>query len=379
MILRPQLLATIQAVLERSRVVGLFGPRQCGKTTLARQLVPGDSANYFDLDDPVHHQRLSEPMTALGSLHGLAVIDEVQRRPELFPILRVLVDRVPLPAKFLVLGSASPDLRRGSSESLAGRMTRLVMGGLRLAEVGAGELSRHWLRGGLPLSFLAADDEASMAWRRDFVQTVVERDIPQLGVSIAATTLLRFWSMIAHYHGQVWNGAEIARSLGIGEATARRYLDLLTDAYLIRQLAPWHANIKKRQVKSPKVYVRDSGLLHQLVGIDSDTALANHPKCGASWEGYVIEELLASCDHEAAYFWGTHQGAEIDLLLQRRGRLYGFEVKRADAPKLTPSMRTALADLGLERITVIYPGPQTYSIHPRIRVIPLAALPQIKL
>lgn len=374
MIPRTQLLEQVRTALKRSRVVALLGPRQCGKTTLARQIVPAESANYFDLEDPRHIARLDEPMSALGNLRDIVVIDEVQRRPELFPVLRVLADREPLPARFLILGSASPALLRQSSESLAGRIERVLMGGFSLQEVGLPAQERHWLRGGFPLSFLAADEAASFRWRQEFVMTFLERDVPQLGFAAPALTLHRFWSMVAHYHGQIWNAAEPARSLGIGETTVRRYLDLLNDLFMVRQLPAWHANLKKRQVKSPKVYFRDTGLLHHLLGIRDAGELERHPKCGASWEGYVVEETLKAVAPDAAYFWATHQGAEIDLVLQKQGRLYGVECKRLDAPKMTPSMRIALEDLKLERIAVIYPGSQRYTMHDRVEAVPLAAV-----
>ncbi len=357
--------------LRRSRVVVLSGPRQCGKTTLARTLVSEDSPNYFDLEDPASLARLEEPMTALRPLEGLVVIDEVQRRPDLFPMLRVLADRAEAPARFLVLGSASGELLRQSSESLAGRVERVSIGGFTLVEVGAQHEERLWRRGGLPLAFLPDAEADSVAWRASFVQTLLERDLPQWGVRVAATSLHRFWSMLAHYHGQTWNAAEPARALGVGEATTRRYLDLLTDALMVRQLRPWHANLSKRQVKSPKVYVRDSGLLHTLLGISSEKGLLTHPKVGASWEGFVIEQVLMTEPHDEAFFWATHQGAEIDLILRRGEQLLGVECKRTDAPRLTPSIRTALADVGLARIAVIYPGPKRFSLAEQVEAVPL--------
>ena len=372
MVKRTQLLSKIKTALKRSRVVVLLGPRQCGKTTMARELVDVASPNYFDLEDPVSLTRLDEPMTALQSLNGLVVIDEVQRRPDLFPILRVLSDRNPLPARFLILGSASPALLKQSSESLAGRVEMISMSGFGLDEVGPEAQARHWLRGGFPLSFLARSEADSVAWRKNFVQTFLERDLPQLGVRIPATTLLRFWTMVAHYHGQVWSAAEPARSLGIGETSVRRYLDLLTDVFMIRQLPPWFANTTKRQIKAPKVYFRDTGLLHYLLGIRSEKDLLGHPKSGASWEGYVIEEVLRVVEPEEFYFWGTHGGAEIDLVLRKDGKMVGVECKRVDAPKLTPSMRAALSDLGLERIVVIYPGERRYRVAEQVEAVPLS-------
>ena len=374
MIKRPQLLKTIRRALRRSRVVALVGPRQCGKTTLAREIVAPSSVNYFDLEDPVSLARLAEPMTALAGLRGVVVIDEVQRRPELFPVLRVLADRRPLPARFLVLGSASPELMRQSSESLAGRLEMIPLSGFSLAELGAPALNRHWLRGTFPLAFLARSNAASVSWRRQFIHTFLERDLPQLGIGVPATALLRFWTMLAHYHGNVWNAAEPARSLGVSEPTVRRYLDLLTGLFMVRQLQPWHENIKKRQVKAPKIYLRDSGLLHQLLGIGTDRDLLAHPKCGASWEGYAIEETLKVVQPDEAYFWATHQGAELDLLLIKDGRRLGVEIKRMDAPVLTPSMRIALDDLKLEQLVVLYPGKTHYTLAERVKVTPLSVL-----
>jgi uncharacterized protein len=364
----------LRAALRRSRVTALIGPRQCGKTTLARDILAPTSAAYFDLEDPRSLARLDEPMTALERLRGTVVIDEVQRRPELFPILRVLADRRPLPARFLLLGSAGSDLLRQSSETLAGRIETLVMRGFGLEELGGSALRRHWRRGGFPPSWLARSEEASMIWRRHFIQTYLERDVPQLGLAIPSATLLRFWLMLAHYHGNVWNAAEAARSLGVSEPTARRYLDLLSSLFLVRQLAPWHENLKKRQIKAPKVYLRDSGVLHALLDLPTEQRLLSHPKVGASWEGYIIEETLAATRADAAYFWGTHSGAELDLLLLRGTRRFGVEVKFQDAPRVTPSMRTAMADLALEHLTVIYPGAQRYRLDRRITVVPAAEL-----
>src|SRR3990172_4474228 len=368
---RTHLLNEIKDALQRSRVVALIGPRQCGKTTLARQIVSPDSSNYFDLENPVSLAGLDEPMTALQDLRGVVVIDEIQRRPDLFPILRVLSDREPLPARFLILGSASPALLRQSSESLAGRITIIPMSGFGLEEVGTDSQNKHWGRGGFPLSFLANTDKGSLEWRKDFVSTFLERDVPQFGVKIPSTSLFRFWSIAAHYHGQIWNVAEAARTLNIGETTARRYMDLLQDLFMIRQLQPWYANLGKRQVKSPKIYFRDTGLLHYLLGIKSEDELALHPRMGASWEGYVIEEIIKSTRPDEVYFWGTHSGAELDLLLIKDNKRIGVECKRMDAPKLTPSMRTAMVDLELDKLVVVYPGSQSYSLAEGINVLPL--------
>jgi hypothetical protein len=310
-------------------------------------------------------------MTALSSLRGIVIIDEVQRKPDLFPILRVLADRRPLHARFLVLGSASPNLLRQSSESLAGRLETLRVSGFRLTELGAKALPRHWERGGFPRSFLARSIEDSRAWRRNFIETFLERDLPQLGITIPAPALFRFWTMLAHYHGQVWKATDPARSLGVSEPTVRRYLDLLTSLFMVRQLRPWHENLGKRQVKSPKVFIRDSGILHSLLGIRSEKELLGHPKCGASWEGYAIEEVLAAVQPEEAYFWATHQGAELDLLLLKNGKRLGIEIKRTDAPSITPSMRIAIKDLRLDRVVILYPGTIRFPLSETVAVVPL--------
>lgn len=374
MLNRIEALSRVRRGLRRNPVVALVGPRQSGKSTIARELLAARDVRYFDLEDPVSLARLTEPMTALAPLRGLVVIDEVQRRPDLFPVLRVLADRRPLPARFLVLGSASPSLLRQSSESLAGRLEVIPLQGFSLAEVGMGRQQRHWLRGGFPRSFLARTEEDSRTWRRQFVHTYLERDLPQLGITIPATTLLRFWTMVAHSHGGIWNAADPARSLGIAESTVRRYLDLLTDLYLVRQLQPWHANLAKRQVKAPKVYVRDSGLLHALLGVPDQRGLLGHPRAGASFEGYVIEQALDALQPDEAWFWATHAGAELDLLVARGGRRLGIEVKMADAPALTRSMHTALQDLELDRLLVLYPGPRAYPLSDRVEVLPIASL-----
>jgi len=369
---RPLDIATIRRATRRSRVVALLGPRQCGKTTLARQLVPASSLNYFDLEDPRSLARLDEPDLALRPLKGLVVIDEVQRKQDLFPLLRVLADRRPLPARFLLLGSSSPDLLRRSSETLAGRIETIQLDGLRLADVGPAAQLRHWVRGGFPLSYTARTEADSVAWRRQFLQTFLERDLPQLGVQVPAAALGRFWAMIAHYHGQVWNAAELARAMSVNEATTRRYLDLLADVFMVRQLQPWHENLAKRQVKSPKVYVRDSGLLHALLGIPDRRELERHPKVGASWEGYAVEEVLKAARPDEAYFWATHNGAELDLLMFKGAKRIGVECKRTAAPKLTPSMRVAMTDLKLHALHVIYPGDQRYPLAPNVDAVPLA-------
>jgi hypothetical protein len=371
-------LALIRRALRRSRVVALLGPRQCGKTTLAREFVAPDSPNYFDLEDPQSLARLSEPNLALRPLKKLVVIDEIQRRPDLFPLLRVLADRSPLPARFLILGSASEDLLRQSSETLAGRLETVPLEGFRLADLGAAAQDRHWLRGGFPLAYTPRREADSVNWRRQFLQIFLERDLPQLGIEIPAIALRRFWNMVAHYHGQLWNAAELARALAVSQPTVRRYLDLMTGVFMVRQLPPWFENLRKRQVKSAKVYIRDSGLLHSLLGIANRRDLEGHPKVGASWEGYAVEEVLKSFQADEAYYWATYNGAELDLLLFKNGRRIGVECKRADAPTLTPSMRTALADLRLDHLYVLYPGDKTYALGKNVEVVPLAEFVKAK-
>ena len=355
-------------------MVALIGPRQSGKTTLAGQLVDIRSRNYFDLEDSDQLARLDEPKIALSPLKGLVVIDEIQRKPELFPLLRVLADRRPLPAKFLILGSAGPRLLKQSSESLAGRIEIVPMSGFSLGEVGDRHIQKHWLRGGFPPSYLAATETDSVAWRKQFTQTFLERDIPQMGFRIPAQTLKRFWSLIAHYHGQIWNASDPATALGVSPPAVRHYLDVLEGMLMIRTLTPWHENLKKRQIKSPKLYFRDSGILHLLLGIRTFRELESHPKKGASWEGYILEELLKRKPDAAPHFWGTHGGAELDLLLLENGKRLGFEIKYSDAPRMTPSMKIAMKALGLHRLTVLYPGSRSYSLAERIEVVPAQEL-----
>jgi predicted AAA+ superfamily ATPase len=374
MVERSRLRAEVDAALQRSPAVALIGPRQVGKTTLARTLVGPSSPNYFDLEDPQVRAALAEPRLALEPLRGLVVIDEVQHAPELFPLLRVLIDRPDSPARFLILGSASPALLRQSSESLAGRIEVIEIGGFTLDETGLAAPDTLWWRGGFPRSYTAADDAASRIWRREFIRTVIERDLPQLGLNAAAPAMTRFWAMLAHLHGQVWNAAEPARSLGVNESTVRRYLDWLTQAFVVRQLQPWQANLGKRQVKAPKVYLRDSGLLHELLSIADLQALARHPKVGASWEGYALDQVLRIGRPDEAWFWATHGGAELDLLMTKDGRRVGVEFKRADAPRLTPSMRIAMADLALDALYVVYPGERRYALADRIEALSLEAL-----
>ncbi len=374
MIARPALEATIRSALRESPVVALLGPRQCGKTTLARKVVGSERERFFDLEDAVDVARLQSPQRTLGALRGLVVIDEIQRMPPLFEVLRVLADRRPIRARFLVLGSASPDLVRGVSESLAGRVRYIEMTGFDVTESGTERWRRLWSRGGFPRSFLARSERESIAWRNAFITSYLERDVPNLGITIPGVTLRRFWTMVAHYHGQVWNAAEFARSLGTSEPTARRYLDILTGSYVVRQLVPWFENIGKRQMKSPKIYVRDSGLLHALLGVPSPDALFSHPKHGASFEGFAVEQVTRLLGATDVYFWGTHSGAELDLFAVHKGRRLGFEIKSSDAPTSTASMRSAIDTLRLDHLRVIYPGDRSYDIDDRIRVVSLSDL-----
>ena len=376
---RPSARARIHEAFSVHPAVALTGPRQCGKTTLARAIATAASrgSTFFDLESAVDRRRLQAPERALSDLSGLVVIDEIQREPALFETLRVLVDRPGNPARFLVLGSASPELVRGVSESLAGRVGLVDLTGFDLTEIGPESWRTLWLRGSFPRAFLAPNDRASLVWRRNFVQTFLERDIPRLGITIPAETLRRFWTMLAHYHGQVWNAAEFARALGSSEGTARRYLDILTGAFMMRALPPWFANVRKRQVKSPRIYVRDTGLLHTLLTLKTGDDVAGHPKVGASFEGFAVEQLAGTFETGGAYFWATHGGAELDLLVMRGGRRYGFECKLADAPGTTRSMRVALNDLELEHLWVVYPGHEAYPLDDRISVLPVADIPTL--
>ncbi len=375
MVLRTRDIETVCGLLERHPVVGVVGARQVGKTTLSMQVASSLTipTARFDLEDPRDHARLGDAMLALEGLRGLVVLDEVQRYPDLFRVLRVLADRPGRPATFLILGSASPDLLRQSSETLAGRVVFHEMAGFHLDEVGAHQLDRLWLRGGLPRSFLATDEAASREWRDAFVRTFLERDMAQLGFRMSAMTLRRFWTMLAHWHGQVWNASEFARSFGVADTTVRRYLDALASAMVVRLLPPWHENLTKRQVRSPKVYIADSGLLHVLLGIDDYDQLMAHPKVGASWEGFVISEALRRLGvmPDRCWFWATHASAELDLMVKHGSRRLGFEVKRTSAPRVTPSMRIALNDLRLDELIVIHAGRDTFPMAPGIRAVPL--------
>jgi hypothetical protein len=372
---RPALLARVTALLRENPVVALLGPRQSGKTTLAAQILATRTGVRFDLEDPRDAQRLSQPMTALEGLRGLVVIDEVQRQPELFPVLRVLADRRPTTARFLVLGSASPALLRQGSETLAGRIRFIELGGFALREVGPAQWRRLWARGGFPRSYLARSDAESFGWREDFIRTFLERDVDQLGVGLKSPAQLRrLWSMLAHRHAQLWNGAELAGALGEAYPTVKRHLDILTGALIVRQLQPWLPNMEKRLVRSPKVFIRDAGLLHALLGIHGSRELDGHPKLGASWEGFVLEEVIRRVGEREVYFWSTHAGAELDILVQRGRAPIGIEVKWSDAPTMTKSMHVALNDLALRRLVVVYPGPKRYALQKGVEVVPVGEL-----
>ena len=381
MLNRPQLQASIKKALSRARGVVLSGPRQSGKSTLAQMFLSRQSPNYFDLEYPPHAQRLEQSVHTLEHLQGLIVIDEVQLKPGLFPLLRVLMDRSNAPGQFLLVGSASPALLRQAGESLLGRVETIEVGGFDLLETACAQGTYNaeaslqlWLRGGLPRSYLAATDEDSMVWRQQAIAHHVHFDLPQFGINITAPAMLRFWSMLAHYHGQIWSSAPTAQSMGVAESTIRRYLDTLTQTLMVRQLQPWHENLGKRQVKAPKIYFRDSGFLHALMNVQTLPALLTHPQCGASWEGFALEQVLRIAQPDQAYFWATHQGAELDLLLLKGSQRIGVEFKRADAPRVTPSMRIAIDNLKLDALYVVYPGLHRYTLMPSVEVVPLWSL-----
>ena len=378
MIKRDCELLTLEKLLRRHPVVGIVGARQVGKTTLARSVVARrrGPVSYFDLENPEDLARLADPMLALKDLKGLVVIDEIQRYPDIFPVLRVLVDRSKLPTRFLVLGSASPDLLRQGAETLAGRILYHQLNGFSIDEVGVEQHKRLWLRGRFPRAYVARSHADSYEWCRGFIRTFLERDLPQLGITIRATTLHRFWTMLAHYHGQVWNASEFARSFGVADTTIRNYLDLLGSALVVRQLQPWHENIAKRQVKAPKVYLADTGVLHSLLNLRTLRDLEWHPKVGASWEGFVMEEVIRRLGaiSEECFFWATHSGAELDLLVVRGRKKLGFEIKRTSSPRSTPSMRNALTDLGLKSLDVIHAGDETFPLAKKVRAVAFSRL-----
>lgn len=378
MINRRYELHTIGELLNQNPVVGIVGARQVGKTTLAQQFAAqiNNSVFYYDLENPEDTARLTDPMLVLKPHKGLVVIDEIQRMPDIFPILRVLADRPRTPARFLILGSASPALMQKSSETLAGRIAYHHLKGFSLDEVTIEKHTDLWLRGGFPRSFLARNHKESHEWRRNFISTFLERDLPQLGISIRSSTLRRFWSMLAHYHGQVWNASEFGRSFAVADTTVRNYLDILTAALVMRQLLPWHENISKRQVKSPKVYLSDTGILHSLLNVRTLRDLEGHPKLGASWESFVIEQIIRRLQvhPEECFFWATYSGAELDLLIVRGRKKIGFEVKRTSSPRITPSMRRALEDLKLNRLEVVHAGEETFPLGNKIRAVALQNL-----
>ena len=380
MINRTHHVAVVRQLLSEQPVVALLGARQVGKTTLARQVARtyGADVEYFDLESSRDLAKLADPLLALESLRGLVVLDEVQRRPDIFPTLRVLADR-PRGAHFLVLGSASPELLRQTSETLAGRIAFHQLDGLSLGEVGSRRASDLWLRGGFPRAFTANTLGSSLRWRHDLVSTYLERDLPQLGIRVPGTTLRRFWSMLAHVHGQILNWSELGRSMAVSDATIRHYVDLLAGTFMVRVLAPWHENLSKRQVKAPKIYIRDSGILHALLDIETMRALEHHPKIGASWEGFCIESLITQLGArpEQCYFWATHSGAELDLLVVAKGRRMGFEIKRTVSPRVTTSMQVALHDLKLDSLDIIHAGKDTFPLAPNVRAVSLARLGDI--
>lgn len=376
MIDRENYRSVIKKALSRNPIVGLLGARQVGKTTLAREFVDKDSVNFFDLEDPAVANLMQNPMTALQSLKGLIVIDEAQRQPDIFPVLRVLADRDNNPAQFLILGSASPELSRQASESLAGRIEIIQMSGFSLSETGADHLDKLWLRGGFPRSYLAESDENSSQWRKEFIRTFLERDLAGLGFGMSPVTMRRFWTMVAHCNGQILNNAEIASSLGVASNTVRNYMDVLEQTFMVRQLQPWFTNIKKRVVKRPKLYFRDNGVFHTLIGIETQKHLMQHPKLGASWENFALEQVLQFLDPDEAYFYGVHSGTELDLFIPhgaQHTQPLGVEFKRQDAPKITKSMRNAISDLSLSQLWIIYPGSREYSLDETIAVKPLAS------
>lgn len=374
MINRHTYLEQLATAVERSPITALLGPRQCGKTTLARTFAKGRVASFFDLESQPDLMRLQNPELMLGSLQNIVIIDEIQERPDLFQILRVLVDRPKNKARFMILGSASPDIVKKASESLAGRVEFVELTGFDLPELGAEKLDKLWLRGGFPRSFLADSDEDSMAWREGFIRTFLTRDIPHLGIAIPPAAMRRFWTMLAHYHSQTWNASELGRSMGLSDKTVRSYLDILTGTFMIRQLQPWHENVGKRQVKAPKIYFRDSGILHGLLDLLDLHNLSGHPRVGASWEGFALEQALQIIRPSQAYYWATHSGAELDLFFMHRGQRYGMEFKYSEAPKVSKSMHTAIVTLNIDHLWIVHPGKHAYPVEEKISVWPLRDL-----
>ncbi len=379
MIKRPSFIEKLSDALRRSPVTALLGPRQCGKTTLARMFGQNRTAAYFDLESRPDQTRLQNPELILSEFQGAVILDEIQSMPELFNVLRVLVDRPKNRTRFLILGSASPELIKKASETLAGRVEFVELTGFTLEEVKPRDERKLWLRGGFPRSFLASSEKDSASWREGFIRTFLERDIPQLGISIPAASMRRFWTMLAHYHGQIWNASELGRAMGFSDKTMRGYLDILSGTFMIRQLMPWHENLSKRQVKAPKIYFRDSGILHQLLSLTDFHALNGHPRVGASWEGFALEQTLNVLETKQVYFWSTYSGAEIDLFFLHSGRRYGVEFKYSETPVVTKSMRSALDTLKLDHLWVVYPGTAKYPVHEKITVLPLKDIGILKL
>lgn len=380
LIARKQELTLLKKRIKMNPVVAVLGPRQCGKTTLSRQFASQISlpVSVFDLENPRDLGRLDDPLMALENLKGVVIIDEVQRRPDLFPVLRVLVDKHPS-IRYLILGSASLELIRQGSETLAGRISYLEMGGFTLEDIPVKNINKLWIRGGFPKSFLASSEAASYQWRQDFITTFLERDIPNMGIQIPSKSLRRFWTMLAHNHGQIFNASEIGRSLGFSDHTAQRYLDLLSGTFMVRQLRPWYYNTKKRMVKRPKIYFRDTGILHALLSLENRDDVTAHLKLGASWEGFALEEVIShfQLKEEEIFFWGVHTGAELDLVFQRNGKFFGVEVKYSQVPQMTPSIRSALSELSLAHLWVVYPGKEKYSLNRQVTVVPLGDFRQV--
>jgi predicted AAA+ superfamily ATPase len=377
MIQRIAYMHKLEDAVRRSPVTSLLGPRQCGKTTLARQFGLGRGAHYFDLESVPDQQRLQNPELMLGPLDGLVILDEIQLKPELFSVLRVLVDRTDNKCRFLVLGSASPQIIKNVSETLAGRIEFVELAGFDVNECSGHDLEQLWLRGGFPRSYLADSEEDSRAWREGFIRTFLERDIPQLGISIPAVAMRRFWTMLAYLHGQVWNAAELGRSMGLSDKTVRSYLDILTGTFMVRQLQPWHENLGKRQVKAPKIYLRDAGILHTLLSVPDMNSLTGHPRLGSSWEGFALEQVVLTVRPPEVYFWATHSGAELDLFFMRGGKRYGVEFKYSEAPRITKSMRVAIRDLSLDHLFVVYPGKESFPMEANISALPLRGIGEL--
>ncbi len=373
MITREKDITTVISLLKDNPVVGIVGARQVGKTTLAHEIaaVSSEPCAYFDMENPEDMARFSDPMLALRGLEGLVVIDEVQMYPDIFPVLRVLADQFSGSVRFLVLGSASPHMLKQTSETLAGRIAYHELKGFSIADVGTDQSDTLWLRGSFPRSFLSSSLDSSFRWRRDFIKTYLERDLPQLGITTGSQTMRRFWTMLAHYHGQTWNASEIGRSFGVADTTVRRYLDILESTFVVRLLQPWHENISKRQVKSPKIYIADSGIFHSLLNIRTKDDLYTHPKAGASWEGFVIEQLIRYLDvyPEECFFWATHAGAELDLLVKKGRKRLGFEVKLTSSPKITPSINSALESLKLDSVFVMHAGENTFPLSEKVKAV----------